>query len=136
MMLSKLTLALGLAGLSSALNGTANAPALPPALNGTANTPALPPALNGTANARGRCGAPNPSDAQMQAAAEFTENEGDMAGGAFRAGTVTVNTYFHVVASSDRVEDGYLSVSLTSLPSPQLQLPLHPPPRRKRKRVT
>lgn len=99
-MLSKLTLALGLAGLASALSGTANA--------------------------RGRCGAPAPSDAQMQAAAEFTENEGDMAGDAFRAGMVTVNTYFHVVASSDSVEDGYLSVSLTSLPCPQLQTPSSP----------
>lgn len=110
-MLSKLTLALGLAGLASAVNGTANA------LNGTVNAlNRTADALGGTANARGRCGAPAPSDAQMQAAAEFTENEGDMAGDAFRAGTVTVNTYFHVVASSDSEEDGYLSVSLTSLP--------------------
>ena len=64
-----------------------------------------------------RCGAPDPSQAQMEAAQALgQDNNTDR----FRTETVTVNTYFHIVATSKKEEDGYLSVNpLPSLPFQQ-----------------
>lgn len=63
----------------------------------------------GTGVPRLRCGTQAPTEEHLAAAAHFAEQETDEGLG-FRAENITVNTYFHVVAPSDREEDGYLSV--------------------------
>ena len=57
-----------------------------------------------------RCGAPDPSRAQLSAAAELSFQESVDRREGFRSAMITVNTYFHVVAKSSNEADGYLSV--------------------------
>lgn len=60
-----------------------------------------------------RCGAPEPTEAQLAQAKSFLaqEQEARLAGNlTTAAATIGVNVYFHVVASSQTAAGGYLTV--------------------------
>lgn len=59
-----------------------------------------------------RCGAPDPSVQQIEEAKALSILEVNMASTAsLKAETIVVDTYFHIVASSESEAGGYLSVS-------------------------
>lgn len=73
-----------------------------------------------------RCGAPDPSRAQIEAAKILSEaNNTEL----FRTETVTINTYFHIVATSKSEADGYLSVTLPPRSPSSRESELTPTPR-------
>lgn len=63
------------------------------------------------------CGAPEPSEQQLEVAKILGAQEREMnAFGLLDTGkeTITVDTYFHVVSISEDPEEGYLTVRLSS----------------------
>lgn len=58
------------------------------------------------------CGAPSPTEEQIEVAKEFAVEEEAVriAGNSTRRAAINVNVYFHVLASSSSVSGGYLSV--------------------------
>ncbi|KAI0883098.1 Metalloprotease [Annulohypoxylon maeteangense] len=60
------------------------------------------------------CGTPDPTPEQMAASEVMLQKEREMrVNGNFRAlASITVNTYFHVVAASTSVADGYLTATM------------------------
>lgn len=63
------------------------------------------------------CGAPEPTEEEIAIAKSFyqIEKEARLAGNATSAAaTITVNTYFHVLAASSSASGGYLTVRALS----------------------
>ncbi|KAI1097983.1 Metalloprotease [Jackrogersella minutella] len=60
------------------------------------------------------CGTPEPTESQLAAAqAMYVKEKEDRENGLFRAlASISVNTYFHVVASSESLDDGYLTQTM------------------------
>jgi len=80
---------------------------------------AAPVVLAGTTGKAGRpslkfgCGAPDPTADQMEVAASFAAQEARFSGQRFPDAEATnVDVYFHVVAQSKSLTDGYATVSL------------------------
>jgi len=69
------------------------------------------------------CGAPEPSQEHVKISQKFAAQEKEFAasGNLSIAATINVDVYFHVVASSTAVSDGYVTVTL-----PSTNLPLSP----------
>ena len=68
------------------------------------------------------CGTPRPSEAQVEASRQMLENErARVAEGVLRSErTIKVDTYFHVIAASESVEDGYATVCRVTCRVPQI----------------
>lgn len=64
-----------------------------------------------TAAARGHCGAPEPSDLLHQISREMGLKRLNLGLSARQAGSIEVGTVFHVVAASEELADGYITVS-------------------------
>ncbi|KAI1248649.1 hypothetical protein MGN70_009849 [Eutypa lata] len=66
-----------------------------------------------SAAAQRACGAPTPTDEQIEVAKLFAEQEAAVriAGNSTRRAAINVNVYFHVLASSTSVSGGYISAS-------------------------
>ncbi|KDN67418.1 putative metalloprotease [Colletotrichum sublineola] len=64
-----------------------------------------------TALAQRSCGTPSPTEEQTEVAQrlQFQEENARVAGNATRLAPITVNVYWHVIASSNSVSGGYLS---------------------------
>ena len=73
------------------------------------------------------CGAPEPSQEHVKISQKFAAQEKEFAasGNLSIAATINVDVYFHVVASSTAVSDGYVTVNFT--PPPPSYPPLLPP---------
>lgn len=87
---------------------------------------AAPAVLAGTTGRAGRpgakfgCGAPDPTAEQMKVAESFAAQEASFAGQRRpSAAAVNVDVYFHVVAQSKSLTDGYPTVSPPSCPKAQ-----------------
>ena len=68
------------------------------------------------------CGTPHPSEAQVETSRQMLEHErARVAEGVLRSErTIEVDTYFHVIAASESVEDGYATVCRVTYRVPQI----------------
>jgi hypothetical protein len=86
---------------------------------------AAPVVLAGTTGRAGRpgvkfgCGSPDPTAEQIEVAASFAAQEARFAGRRPDAAAINVDVYFHVVAQSKSLTDGYATVCLSSCPQAQ-----------------
>lgn len=64
------------------------------------------------------CGTPHPTEAQIRASQQMLQQErARVASGELRSfATITVDTYFHVIAGSESEDDGYATVRKPACP--------------------